>query len=64
MGDMAGDFRALKAWNKRRDSDRRISAELLLKENNIAFSIPSLGCYKIESDRQRTIMFYPKSVSI
>ena len=64
MGDMAEDFKALKDWNKDRDQQRRRNAERFLKDNGIEFTIPSIGCYKIKTSNQRTIMFYPKSGKI
>lgn len=58
------DFEILENWSPERDNNRRNFAEKFLTENNIKYSIPSLGCFKIESNTKLTIMFYPKSAKI
>ena len=54
-------YHALKGWNKDRDAARRSEAESLLKRCDVRYSTPSPGCYKIETLKCLTLMFYPKS---
>lgn len=55
-------LKPLQGWNKDRDSDRRNMGRTFLVQNNIKYSEPSSGCFKIKSDIP--IMFYPKSCKI
>ena len=55
------DFNQLKHWNPDRDRQRRSLATQILSYNNIEFTVPSKGQFKIKTSNCYTLMFYPKS---
>ncbi len=55
-------LKPLVGWNKERDMIRRNIGRDFLEKNNIKYSEPSMGHFKIESDIP--IMYYPKTCRI
>ena len=58
------DLKRLSGWNPDRDFERRCRTDRLLMDNSIDYSQPSVGCFKIHSENNTTIMFYPKSATV
>ena len=57
-------FHKLKDYCKERDRERRNMTSAVFAANDITYTTPAKGHYKIASKKCHTLMFYPKTGTI